>query len=92
MPRLVGRTMRRRNTRHHVAGGCGAVLKPVANARQLSRIAWQPGNGRFRRDADLVSDVQVHHFRSGSHVAMIVAGGAIYRCNDGTVLSTRPAR
>ena len=68
------------------------ALEVVPQRAEFADVPWHVRNGLLAGDADLVSDVQVHHFRSGSHVAMIVAGGAIYRCNDGTVLSTRPAR
>lgn len=59
MPRLVSRTMRRRNTRHHVARWGWAVSEGVTERPEFARVPWHVRNGLLAGDADLVADVQV---------------------------------
>lgn len=59
---------------------------------QFSRIARHVRDGLLVGYADLVAHVQVHHLGSGSHGGILVAPGAIQRCNNGTHVSTRPSR
>ena len=90
MPRLVSRTMRRRNTRHAVAGPGFGQVEAEPLGLQVRDPCRDPVERRLA--VNEVAGVHVGHGCLCSHVAMIAPDATDWRSTGGTVYIARQAR